>query len=149
MGDVDVVRIRNRDAPVLYAIIGVALLVPAVAGALTPQRWQVLGVLVVTVGLLARYLLPVSCDIRRDSILFRWPLRHVEVSTGKLARAQVVNGGTPVVGLRARGSVRFGVRPSRWSDPALLRAALERIVSDAPPETIRDHATVLAAVRRL
>src|SRR5262245_12682232 len=126
-------RLRNREAPAVYAIVGGGLAVALIGGLLTPQRWQVLALIAVCYVVVLRYLVPTSATIDRDGVTFRWPLRTVVLTPANLVTARVLTGGgARAIGLRRSGSVRFGVIVRRYTDPAALAAALESLVRAAP-----------------
>jgi hypothetical protein len=144
-------RMQNRDAPILYAIVGGGLGLALVAGMFTPQRIQVLAFVVVLVVLMARYLLPTSVTVDTRELRFRWPLRQVTVTTDNLASAKVLRGAVGnTVGLRCRHTIRWGVIVDRYEQPQLLARILSELVeaSTQLPEPMRREVVTLLRKRR-
>lgn len=149
MTEAKAVQLKNKEAAPLYWIIGGALMIPMIAGLFSPQRFEVLGLLLVIVLLLGRYLLPTKCEIKDQSIVFIWPLRKVELTPESLAKAALLPGAVNTLGLRAKNSVRFGIRPSVWSNPKILIEALETLIEQAPAGTVMERAAIVEAIPRL
>lgn len=148
---------RNRDAVPGYSIVAGGGCIPLVLFLLqSPRQWNAIGVILVIIAVILRYLLPVRATVLPDGrVRYVWPLRRVTVGPENLVTARVTPNTIsqePLLALRVRSGARFAAFSTRWTDGPRLAAALAGVVAEASKVPALDRqasvALLEAAARR-
>lgn len=140
---------RYRDAMAIYGLMLGGLAVPLVLLLVTsPRQWDVIGVILMVMAGLLRYLAPVRASVLRNGqVRFTWPLRTVTIRSGSLVTARVLPNAInhePILALRVQHGARFGAFSSRWTNAPDLARALSQLVVGAEAVPERDRRASLA-----
>lgn len=148
---------RNHDAVLGYSIVVGAACIPLVLFLLqSPRQWNAIGVILVIIVAMLRYLIPVRATILPDGrVRYVWPLRRVTVGPENLVTARVLPNTVsqePTLALRVRSGARFAAFSTQWTDGPALAAALAGVVAEASKVPALDRqasvALLEAAARR-
>ena len=148
---------RNHDAVLGYSIVVGVACVPLLLALLASRRqWEVIGLILVLIAAMLRYLLPVRATVLPDGrVRYVWPLRRVTVGPENLVTARVLPNTVsqePTLALRVRSGARFSAFSTQWTDGPRLAMALAGVVAEASKVPALDRqasvALLEAAARR-
>lgn len=145
---------RHREAVPAYSIVVGCACIPLVLFLLeSPRQWNAIGVILVLIAVMLRYLGPVRATVLPDGrVRYVWPLRRVTVGPENLVTARVLANTIsqePLLALRVRSGARFAAFSTQWTDGPRLAAALAGVVAEASkvPALDRQASVALLAAR--
>lgn len=140
---------RNREAVLGYSIIvGLACIPLVLCLWSSPRPWDVIGLMLVLIAVVLRYLIPVRATVLPDGrVRYVWPLRRVTVGPENLVTARVMPNTIsqePLLALRVRSGARFAAFSTQWTDGPRLAAALAGVVAEASKVPASDRRASMA-----